>query len=67
MSMISLAKMDSIEALMCQAPPEARRQVLRALREMGDEVVDMIRDEMIKSEGFEWSVEMGFHIVPSIQ
>ena len=64
---MSLSQMDSIETLMCRAPASARRDVLKALREMGDEVVDMIKDEMVKSEGFEWGVEMGFHIVPSIQ
>jgi aprataxin len=58
--------MDSIEALICQAPDTARRQVLKALRKMGDDVADMIKDEMVKSEGFEWGVEMGFHIIPSI-
>ncbi|GJN90591.1 hypothetical protein Rhopal_003603-T1 [Rhodotorula paludigena] len=42
-------------------------EVLQALRQAGEEVSDMIRDEMHKSEGWTWDVRMGFHAVESMR
>lgn len=34
---------------------------------MAGEVVEMIRDEMMKTEGFTWGVDLGFHAIPSMR
>ncbi|BGP48259.1 aprataxin-like protein [Rhodotorula kratochvilovae] len=41
--------------------------VLQALRTAGEEVAEMIRDEMEKTEGWSWDVRMGFHAVESMR
>lgn len=41
--------------------------VLTALEEAAAEVVDMVRDEMVKSYGFEWPINIGFHSIPSMR
>ncbi|GAA6051711.1 hypothetical protein JCM3770_002695 [Rhodotorula araucariae] len=54
----------SLSALL--ASPHAL-PVLQALRNAGEEVAEMIRDEMEKSEGWSWEVRMGFHAVESMR
>ena len=34
---------------------------------MAEEVEEMIKDEMMKTEGFTWGVHMGFHAIPSMR
>jgi len=34
---------------------------------MAREVEDMIKDEMMKTEGFVWGVDVGFHAIPSMK
>lgn len=42
-------------------------QVLKAMADLGAEVEEMIRDEMVKTEGFAWGINAGFHAVPSMR
>lgn len=58
------AELDSLSVLL-QCPEHG--QVLSALKEAAAEVVDMVRDEMVKSHGFEWPINLGFHSVPSMR
>ena len=37
------------------------------MRSMAAEVVEMIKDEMMKTEGFTWGVDLGFHAIPSMR
>jgi aprataxin len=45
----------------------ARKEVVHAIRGMAGEVVEMIRDEMMKTEGFTWGIDLGFHAEPSMR
>ena len=45
----------------------ARKEVVDAIRGMAEEVVEMIRDEMMKTEGFTWGIDLGFHAEPSMR
>jgi aprataxin len=40
---------------------------LEELKRTADDCVEMIVDEMRKTEGFEWGVQVGFHAVPSMK
>lgn len=42
-------------------------EVFSALKDAAAEVVDMVRDEMMKSHGFEWQINIGFHSIPSMR
>ncbi|KAH8090926.1 hypothetical protein HD553DRAFT_303735 [Filobasidium floriforme] len=41
--------------------------VLEKLKEAAEECVAMIKDEMLKTEGFIWDIWVGFHAVPSMR
>ena len=41
--------------------------MIESMRSMAGEVVEMIRDEMMKTEGFTWGVDLGFHAIPSMR
>jgi aprataxin len=41
--------------------------LLEELKRTADDCVEMIVDEMRKTEGFEWGVQVGFHAVPSMK
>jgi aprataxin len=41
--------------------------VLQQLAEASEEVKEMIRDEMMKTEGFVWDINVGFHAIPSMR
>lgn len=56
--------LDSLAALLRHP---ARGAVVDAMAAAADEVVEMVRDEMHKTEGFEWGVNVGFHSVPSMR
>lgn len=43
------------------------REIVSAMAEMATEVEEMIVDEMVKTEGFRWGVNVGFHAVPSMR
>jgi aprataxin len=49
------------------APKEVRKEVVQAMRSMAGEVEEMVKDEMMKTEGFTWGVDMGFHAIPSMR
>ncbi|BEI91799.1 uncharacterized protein CcaverHIS019_0406190 [Cutaneotrichosporon cavernicola] len=42
------------------------RNVLHELAEAAAEVEEMVRDEMVKTTGVAWGLNMGFHAVPSM-
>lgn len=48
-------------------PTEIRDAVISAMRDMANEVAEMIQDEMMKTEGFVWGIDMGFHAMPSMR
>jgi aprataxin len=41
--------------------------VLEKLKEAAEDCVAMIKDEMLKTEGFIWDIWVGFHAVPSMK
>jgi aprataxin len=49
------------------APKDIRKAVIEGMRSMAVEVVEMIRDEMMKTEGFTWGIDLGFHAIPSMR
>lgn len=60
------ANLDSLAALLCHSETSGRT-VVKAMAEAAAEVEEMIRDEMVKTEGFAWGVNVGFHAVPSMK
>lgn len=58
--------MDELSSLL-EAPLNVRKEIVGAMRSMAGEVVEMIKDEMMKTEGFTWGVDMGFHAIPSMR
>lgn len=65
----SLCRLDDLDELsdVLTLPGPARKEILEAMYSMAKEVEEMIQDEMMKTEGFVWEVDMGFHAVPSMQ
>lgn len=59
--------LDDLKSLLMKSRKEAREEVLLGLANMAGEVEEMVKDEMVKSEGFEWGVEIGFHAIPSMK
>ena len=41
--------------------------LLEELKRAADDCMEMIVDEMKKTEGFDWGVQVGFHAVPSMK
>ena len=66
-SIVKLAKLDDLRSLLLGASVDARCEVIDAMAEMAREVEEMIKDEMIKTEGFEWKIDVGFHAIPSMK
>jgi aprataxin len=46
---------------------KARGAVLAEMERTAEDVLEMVRDEMVKTEGFQWGINVGFHAVPSMQ
>ncbi|KAL1412886.1 aprataxin-like protein [Vanrija albida] len=63
---ITARDLDSLASLL-RLPHAARDAVLRAMRNAATEVEEMVRDEMLKTEGWQWPVLAGFHAVPSMR
>jgi aprataxin len=63
----SLRSLDDLESLMTQTSIAVRREIVDAMRSMAGEVVEMIKDEMMKTEGFIWGIDIGFHAQPSMR
>jgi aprataxin len=59
--------LSSLHSLLTTISATTALQVLETLHQTSLEVVEMIKDEMLKTEGFEWGIEVGFHAVPSMR
>ena len=66
-SIVTLGQLDDLRSLMFGLPGDTREEVLIGMEQTAREVEEMIRDEMMKTEGFMWKVDVGFHAVPSIK
>ncbi|WWC58533.1 uncharacterized protein I303_101076 [Kwoniella dejecticola CBS 10117] len=66
-SIANLDSLDDLKSLLLKTSPAAREEILQDMANMASEVEEMIRDEMLKSEGFEWKVDIGFHAIPSMK
>ncbi|GFZ45239.1 hypothetical protein JCM24511_02965 [Saitozyma sp. JCM 24511] len=66
-SIVKLDHLDSLRTLLLKTTADVREQVIGALADTAQEVEEMIRDEMIKTEGFEWGINIGFHAIPSMK
>ncbi|KAK8865852.1 hypothetical protein IAR55_001000 [Kwoniella newhampshirensis] len=66
-SIVPLEALDDLRSLLLKADRGAREEVLRAMADTAREVEEMIRDEMLKTEGFEWKIDVGFHAIPSMK
>ncbi|ODN84102.1 hypothetical protein L202_00116 [Cryptococcus amylolentus CBS 6039] len=66
-SIVPLEALDDLKSLLLKGGVYGREEVLRAMEETAREVEEMIRDEMLKTEGFAWRVDVGFHAVPSMK
>lgn len=66
-SIVQLGHLDDLRSLLNKAPRSAREVVIGQMADMAREVEEMIRDEMVKSEGVEWKIDVGFHAIPSLK
>jgi len=66
-STVKLEHLDDLKSLLLKPSGDIRNEVVRAMIESAREVEEMIRDEMVKTEGFEWKIDVGFHAVPSMK
>ncbi|WWD17963.1 hypothetical protein CI109_102408 [Kwoniella shandongensis] len=66
-SIVPLEALDDLKSLLLKADRRAKKEVLRAMADTAREVEEMIRDEMLKTEGFEWKIDVGFHAIPSMK
>lgn len=66
-SIVSIETLDDLKSLLLRAGPDEREEVIRAMAETAREVEEMIKDEMLKTEGFEWRIDVGFHAIPSMK
>ncbi|KAK6905606.1 aprataxin [Kwoniella mangroviensis CBS 10435] len=66
-SIIPLNALDDLKSLLLSQNRQERDEVMSALYNTALEVEEMIKDEMLKTEGYEWKVDMGFHAIPSMK
>ncbi|KAK4686475.1 aprataxin, partial [Tremellales sp. Uapishka_1] len=66
-SICKLDELDDLTSLLRKSTRDVREEILRNMMDTAREVEEMIRDEMFKSEGFEWKVDIGFHAIPSMK
>lgn len=66
-SIVKLEELDDLKSLLRRAKRDARGDVIQAMANMANEVEEMIRDEMEKTEGFVWKIDVGFHAIPSMK
>lgn len=66
-STVRLNDLESLSSVITRPSYDVAREVITAMADMAKEVEEMIQDEMMKTEGFVWGVDMGFHAVPSMQ
>ncbi|WVF70890.1 hypothetical protein IAT40_005685 [Kwoniella sp. CBS 6097] len=66
-SITSLESLEDLKSVLMKCNRESREEVLTAMANTAREVEEMIRDEMLKTEGFEWKIDVGFHAIPSMK
>jgi aprataxin len=66
-SIVKINEIDDLRGLLTKTSGDVREQVIAGLADMAREVEEMIRDEMVKTEGFEWGIDIGFHAIPSMK
>lgn len=66
-SIVRLDHLDDLQSVLTRTTREAREQIINQLAETAREVEEMVRDEMVKSEGVEWKIDVGFHAIPSLK
>lgn len=65
-SIANLDWLDSLRSLLLKAPRAVREEVIAGIADCANDVVEMVKDEMKKTEGFDWGVDVGFHAIPSM-
>ena len=63
---MKIGQLEDLRSLL-RSPEGMRQKVLDALAETAKEVEEMVRDEMMKTEGLEWAINIGFHSIPSMK
>lgn len=66
-SLVKLDQLDDLQSLLTKTDTDSREEIISAMLNTAREVEEMIRDEMVKTEGFEWKIDVGFHAVPSMK
>ncbi|ORY28509.1 HIT-like domain-containing protein [Naematelia encephala] len=67
-SLVKLDQLDDLKSLLTKVGNrDVREQVVNTLADAARDVEEMIRDEMVKTEGFEWKIDIGFHAIPSMK
>lgn len=66
-SIVKLEQLEDLRSLLLKTNRDVRDQIIQAMANMANEVEEMIRDEMVKTEGFEWKIDVGFHAIPSMR
>jgi aprataxin len=62
-----LEHLDDLKSLLTKTSREVRDEIIGTMLESAREVEEMIRDEMVKVDGFEWNIQVGFHAIPSMK
>lgn len=62
-----VSDLDDLSSLMLRTTTSTRKVVIEAMAGLAKEVEEMVEDEMMKTEGFTWGVNVGFHAVPSMK
>lgn len=66
-SIVRLEHLDDLKSLLTKTSREVRDEIIGTMLESAREVEEMIRDEMVKVDGFEWNIQVGFHAIPSMK
>ena len=66
-SIVKINDIDDLRGLLTKTSGDVREQIIGEMSDMAREVEEMIRDEMVKTEGFEWGIDIGFHAIPSMK
>lgn len=60
--------LDDLKSLLLRTKDrDDRWEIVTALANTAAEVEEVIKDEMMKTEGFEWGIDVGFHAIPSMK
>ncbi len=66
-SLVKVEALDNLASLLTKGGTEGSAEVIGAMADVAREVEELIRDEMFKTEGFEWRIDVGFHAIPSLK